>query len=284
LSYLAPLPVFISALGWSHRSGLVATLVGGLATGLALRPEAGLAFALGAALPAWWIAYLALLGRPDTSGRMEWYPVGRLLLWSALAAALVTFAAVFTLGDGTYESYEAGLRQGIESVLKGVAAPPPGDLQGMVEPLIDAVPFIASVVFAFVYILNLWLAARTVRTSQRLPREWPFLPATAMPQVSLALLAGAVLVSLMPGFVGVAGLTLLGALVVAFSMQGLSFMHHISAGRPGRIGLLSVIYVLIVFVAYMILPLLALLGMADAAFALRNRLGPGSSGPNLPAT
>jgi hypothetical protein len=289
LSYLAPLPILIAALGWHHRSGIVAILTGGLATAVALRPEAGLAFALGAALPAWWIAYLALLGRPDGSGRMEWYPLGRLLLWIAIAASLVTFAGVFALGDGSYEGYRSGLRQGIESVLQAPSAPPasgtpPGGIGSVVETLVDAVPFIASAVFTLVFTLNLWLAAKTVRTSQRLPRDWPFLPATTLPHTALALLAGAIVGSFLPGFIGVAGLSLAGALVIVFSLQGLSFLHQATVGRPGRVGLLSVVYVLAVFVGHTVLPMLAVLGMADAAFSLRNRFGSGGPGPNLPST
>src|ERR687890_2323350 len=73
LSYVAPRPVLIGALGWNHRSGLVATAGGGLALALVFRPEAGLAFAIGSALPAWWLAYLGLLVRPGPNGSLEWY-------------------------------------------------------------------------------------------------------------------------------------------------------------------------------------------------------------------
>ncbi|MFN3673995.1 MAG: hypothetical protein ACK4VM_18990, partial [Bosea sp. (in: a-proteobacteria)] len=59
----APLPIFIASLGWNHRSGLVATAAGAIAVAIALVPSAGAAFAVIIALPAWWIAYLALLAR-----------------------------------------------------------------------------------------------------------------------------------------------------------------------------------------------------------------------------
>src|SRR5215218_9887174 len=107
LSLVAPLPILIAALGWNHRAGLVATLAGAGAVALAFRPTAGLAYALGWALPAWWLAYLTLLARPQSDGAPEWYPLGRLLLWIAATAALVTLIGMAALGGGDYETFRA---------------------------------------------------------------------------------------------------------------------------------------------------------------------------------
>ncbi|MGH6806373.1 MAG: hypothetical protein ACREEJ_05895, partial [Ensifer adhaerens] len=41
----APLPIFIAALGWNHRAGLVATAAGAIAGMIALSFAAGLNFA-----------------------------------------------------------------------------------------------------------------------------------------------------------------------------------------------------------------------------------------------
>ncbi|HEV2603383.1 MAG TPA: DUF2232 domain-containing protein [Microvirga sp.] len=287
LSYVAPLPVLITALGWNHRSGLVAAVAGGLATALAFRFEAGLAFVVGSALPAWWVAYLALLGRPNADGTMEWYPVGRLLLWVAAAAALVTLAGVMALGSGDYEGYRTALRTSLAAILRSGATPPPqgaapDTVENLVDTLVSAVPYIASAVFALVFTLNLWLAARVVQTSQRLIRPWPYLPATAMPRQALLLMAGAIVLSLAPGFIGVAGLSLAGALTIAFALQGLAFVHETTRGRNARVAILTGLYVLIVFVGHTVLPLLAVLGMADIAMALRQRLASRAAGPKTP--
>src|SRR5580704_13223540 len=103
LFYLAPLPLMVAALAW----GPLCASVGGIAAAIGLGAIFGLpyclAFALTVALPAWWLGHLALLGRPlgggGSSGNgaapvvLEWYPVGRLLLWIAGFAALNTMAA-----------------------------------------------------------------------------------------------------------------------------------------------------------------------------------------------
>ena len=93
LFYLAPLPLMVAALGW----GPLAPRIGGIAAAFGLGAIFGLpyciAFAITVALPAWWLGHLALLGRPVPRRRrqrrvagcaeLEWYPVGRILLWIA---------------------------------------------------------------------------------------------------------------------------------------------------------------------------------------------------------
>src|ERR1019366_3166934 len=107
LFYLAPLPLMVAALGW----GPLAATIGGIAAASGLGAIFGLpyciAFVVTVALPAWWLGHLGLLGRPldhdTTAGNggtpvapvLEWYPVGRVLLWIAGFAALTTMAALF---------------------------------------------------------------------------------------------------------------------------------------------------------------------------------------------
>src|SRR5665647_2528980 len=111
LFYLAPLPLMVAALGW----GPLSATIGGIAAACGLGAIFGLpyciAFVVTVALPAWWLGHLALLGRPAApaiaSGNgaaavapdLEWYPVGRVLLWIAGFAALTTMAALLTLGS-----------------------------------------------------------------------------------------------------------------------------------------------------------------------------------------
>src|SRR5271154_4963883 len=110
LFYLAPLPLMVAALGW----GPLSATIGGIAAATVLGTIFGLpyciAFVVTVALPAWWLGHLALLGRPIAGGippgdgsppaapALEWYPVGRILLWVAGFAALTTMTALLTLG------------------------------------------------------------------------------------------------------------------------------------------------------------------------------------------
>jgi hypothetical protein len=284
LCFIAPLPIFIAALGWSHRCGLIATVAGGLGLAAALTLTAGLAFALGWALPAWGLAYLALLGRPTATG-MEWYPLGRLLLWIAGTAALITLIGVIAIGDGSYEGYRRVVQQLFEQFLSAREQAPAGPAPSEITSFIlSALPFFFAFNFVLVLALNIWLAARAVKISERLPRPWPFIPGLAMPKIAIGLLAVSIAVSFLPGFIGTFGMALTGALLAAFALQGLVFIHDVSQARPGRPFLLSMVYVVTFLASSLVMPLLALLGLADVAFTLRNRFRSGSAGPEIPPT
>jgi hypothetical protein len=293
LSVVLSLPIFIAALGWNHRAGLVATAAGALALTLAFKFTPGAIFAIGWGLPAWWLAYLALLGRPQpdgsgANGALEWYPTGRLLFWAALTAAFVILAGAVAIGGGDHEAYRGVLRGNFEALLRDMTRTPAGEpippirgipAEDLANGVVTALPFAMGWTLAFVLVINLWLAGRVVAISQRLIRPWPFTPATALPRLALGTLAGAVAAAFLPGFIGVAGIALMGALGAAFALQGLAFVHDTTQGKPGRGALIAATWFLAIFIGHIAWPLLAVAGLADAAIGLRRRLAAGGPGP-----
>ncbi len=252
LSYLAPLPVFIAALGWRHHAGLIAAAAGAFALALALRLQVGAAFGLGVALPAWGIAYLALLGRVDERGQTEWYPLGRLMLWIVGTAALVALTGAVAIVATT---------------------------------LAEWAPLVVGASFVPMLALNLWLAAKAVHLSGRLPRPWPYLPGMAMPREALALLAGAILVSiLIGGFTGFFARALFGGLVSALLLNGLASMHQLSIGKPWRLGALTGVYLALLLGSTIIAPAIALFGLIDCLFRLRGNIVPPPTPPTPTTT
>jgi hypothetical protein len=295
LFLLAPIPILIVTLGWDHRSGVVAAAVGGLALALALSPLEGSSFALGTALPAWWLGYLALLGRPDAGGTMEWYPLGRLLAWIAAIAAFTVLGSVLT-SFSDYETFQNRWRRAVELLLRRQTNTPEGsplpDIGGVpASAIIAQAPTIAPIVAGQMLVLTLtfylWAGAKIVAVSGRLPRPWPFIPATAMPRSTVVMLAAAIVMMNLDGFVRLFGLGVFGALLAAFSLQGLAALHQLTMGRAGRGALLWVAYLLIVFTQGLLLLPLTLFAVADSAFGIRRRLNLPSaprnaSGPPTP--
>ena len=97
LFYLSPLPVLIAGIGWNYVAGLIAALFATACLALLLDAYFALAFIVGVGLPAWWLGYLALLARPadgTSSGALEWYPAGRIVLWTAVAGAAAIVIAI----------------------------------------------------------------------------------------------------------------------------------------------------------------------------------------------
>ncbi|WP_232628850.1 DUF2232 domain-containing protein [Methylobacterium sp. Leaf118] len=311
LLYLfAPLPILIVGLGWSHRASLAAAVSGALALAVVISPYLGLAFAAYLALPAWWLAYLALLGRTGPDGTLEWYPTGRLLAWVAGTAALA-FVAIAVIASPDHATFRAQIEQMSRRIVdmqvqrgripppaqgaaqgtgQGGTAPAPGasrpesgggeaspeapkagdDIAGEVAGALAMVaPALAAQGLAVLFTLYLWAAARIVQVSGRLHRPWPDLPATAMPRSVLLVLAGAVLLALAPGYVGMLGIALIGALSAAFALQGLAAFHDRSRGRPGRLALLIGLYVVLFLTQGVAMLALVLFGIADTALDRR---------------
>lgn len=307
LSYAAPLPIIIVALGWHHLVGLLAAAIGALALSIGLRSSAGIAFALGPALPAWCLAYLALLarpGRPEASGAgpeampaLSWLTVGRLLFWTGVAGGFIALAAAVGLGGGDYGQFRTTLNRVTETLLRlelqgGAGRPPGADAppSGLVSVLVAIAPAVAGCVFSVALALNLWLAGKVVALSGRLPRPWPRARDARMDVTALGAFAAAILLAFGPGFLGVGGRALAGGLAMMFALQGLGLLHLATRGRSGRTALLTLAYILAIFFGGTFLPLLALAGMVDTATSFRRRFheppdnGPPRGGPQHPPT
>jgi Predicted membrane protein (DUF2232) len=288
LFYLAPLPILIAALGWSHLSGLIAAVVASVCLGLVFGPLFFFAFLLGIAVPAWWLGYLALLARPG--GEVEWYPPGRLVLWAAALAAGVVAIALLQIGGDT-DTIRNGLKEALGRLLRletGGAPDEPLSLPGIAEPerlielLAIMLPPVAAGCGALTLVLNLWIAGRVVDLSGRLKRPWPDIPGMTFPRYAPALLALAIAAAFVPALVGLIATLFAGTLSIAFTLLGLAVLHAITRGVPGRTAILGGAYAAVFVLGW---PALAavLLAIADMIFGWRARAA-GRGPPPVPRT
>jgi hypothetical protein len=287
LYLLSPIPVLIVSLGWNHRAGLIAAAVGGAAIAVFLSPLSGLGFVIVTALPAWWLSYLALLGRPAEDGTVEWYPVGRLLAWVAATAALTIVAASIISTGGDYAKFHDNAREVSQAFVN--LQFPPGAPEGidpeMREDIVDWIarltPFLSAQGFTLALTLYLYTAGKIVSLSKRLPRPWPDIAKLRMPRtVGILLVLGVALAALMPAtFLGVFGIGLVGALFTAFAFQGLAIIHDRTRGRAFRPIILTGLYVLLFVTQGILMVVLSLFGLADTVFGFRRSSGAGSNPP-----
>jgi hypothetical protein len=294
LFYLAPLPLMVAGLGW----GPLTATIGGISAAIGLGAVFGLpyciAFVLTIALPAWWLGHLALLGRPVTTGTsagngaapaapaMEWYPTGRILLWTTGFAALTTMAALFTLG-GDAATISGALRRGLLRIV-GVrgAAPATGDTEQFIDALAAIAPAAAAVVAMMTLTLNLWLAAKITATSGRLHRPWPDLKTAALPPMTLAALSLALALCFTGGLLAMLGQIASAALMMAYALIGFAVLHTLTLAMKSRTLWLSATYAVVLVFGWPAVAMVGL-GLADAVFGFRQRYLQRRTPPPVPA-
>jgi hypothetical protein len=281
LFYLAPLPLMMAALGW----GPLSATIGGIAAATGLGAIFGLpyciAFVVTIALPAWWLGHLALLGRSMSNGAsaadgassgapaVEWYPVGRILLWITGFAALTTMAALLTLGNDA-ATITGALRRGLLRIIGPRNAASTGETEQWIDALVTIAPVAAAIVAMMTLTLNLWLAAKITATSGRLHRPWPDLKSAELPRMTLAALSVAIAFCFTGGLLAILAQTVTAGLMMAYALTGFAVLHTLTLAWKSRALWLSCTYAIVIVFSWPILAMVVL-GLADAIFGFRQR-------------
>jgi hypothetical protein len=290
---LAPLPLMVAAIGW----GPLCATIGGIGAAAVLGSIFGLpyciTFTIAVALPAWWLGHLALLGRPVANGVpsgddaapvapvLEWYPVGRILLWISVSAALTTTVALLALGTDAV-SITNGLRRGLLLMIGSPDARAAGEIEQLVDTLVKIMPAGAAIGAMMMLTLNLWLAAKITATSGRLHRPWPDLKMAALPPLTLAALCAAIAFCFAGGLLAILAQILTTVLMLAYALTGLAVLHTLTLALKGRALWLGCTYAIVVLFVWPVAAM-AILGLADAIFGLRQRYLQGRP-PPLPVS
>jgi hypothetical protein len=281
LFYLAPLPIMIAGLGWSHWAAMTAAIAGAIGLGAVFGTVFLLAFAAGAGFPAWCLGYLAMLARPGAStngsgqgaASFEWYPPGRLVVWAAVLGVLVVIVAIPNFGIDA-DSFRAGLRDALNAIMRvnnGTPARTGGNTERLLEILVNAIPPAAAVLATITNLLNLWLAGRVVKFSGRLARPWPHLSSMTFPPLMTAALGVAIILSFLDGMLGIVGGIVAASLLLVYGVLGFAVLHVITQGMSARPFVLSITYAGVILLGWPMLAL-CLLGLVDTAIGLRGRI------------
>ena len=270
---LAPLPLMVVGLVW----GPLSAAVGGIAATVVIAALFGLpyciAFALVNVLPAWWLAHLVLLARQrggvaaaGPNEELEWYPVGRILIWILIFATIITAATLMMMGTDA-AAIQSTIRKGWVELLEttGVALN-----DSTLDTLVVMAPMGAEMAAMAMLTLNLWLAAKIAATSGRLHRPWPDLKSIALPAVTIAALFAAVVCCFAGGLLAILAQVLTAGLSIVYAMTGFAVLHTLTLAMKSRALWLGCAYAVVAGFAWALLAV-ALLGVADAVFGLRQR-------------
>ena len=288
LGYLAPLPLFFA--GLTHGvtavgiAGVVGTLVSAV-NGLL----AGGVYLVTFAAPVVLVVRQALLARPATeasgtaeiSNDLEWYPVGRLVLWLAGWALGLFGMALLLTADR-----EGGLPGMLQPLLvQFLAAMPQGaadqaaDLPAVAKRLASLMPAVFGVSWLVMMTINGTLAQGMASLLKQNRRPTPVYRALTLSRpLAVALVAALLGAFLLPGDVGFIGGTVAAILAFPFFLQGLAVVHGLATrvALPGLV--LAAFYAVLVVAGALVGILVVILGFIEEWAGFRRRFaGAGAS-------
>lgn len=284
LFVLTPLPLALAALGWGVSAGLAAAISGAAIISL-LVPGliAGILFSVVFALPVVWVARLAIMSRPidgsDPAGALEWFPLGRLLLHSAMAVVAGIVVGGFITGyDPAVIAREAtnAFLAFMTDLEPSQPAPTQESVEAFVNLYVALLPFTFSAFMLGILVFNLWLGGVIARSSGKLkrPKEplWMVQPPN---EIVIAFGLALVLAIVLSGPVAYIAAVVAGAFGFALALVGLAVIHAVTRGMAGRGLILTGTYVL-TFFAGLPMILFTVLGGAETFLNLRARRSAGA--------
>jgi hypothetical protein len=284
---LAPMPLMVASLAWGPLCGTIGGIFAILSLAATFGMPTAIGFAVADALPAWWLGHLVLLGRPvtgalpqaDGAPDLEWYPIGRVLVWIAAIAALITMASLLSIGTDAATISDT-LRRSFVRTLRAVTGSEISDTDAGVHVFVAVVPVVVAMSCVTTLAFNLWLAAKVAATSGRLRRPWPDLTTTALPPMTLVALCVALAACFGGGLIGMFAEAVAAALLTAYALTGFAVLHTLTFALKSRALWLGAAYAAVVILFW---PLIAMviLGLADAVFGFRKRF-PRNRPPPLP--
>ncbi len=250
---LGALPIYVAALGWGGRAGIVATVVIVVFVALASELSAALLIAMTVAAPAALAGFQANLAQNDgrEGGTLVWYPLSQILFWITLmiAAAIIVFGLMLDfdpvrLGPVITENFQSQLPE-----IEGRPGISMEEITRANVVILSMLPFLMPSIWIGIHVLNLLLGMRITRRLGVLARPpEDIADGLVLPKFSLALmivvLVGTIMTSAPVNYVFSVGA---GALTMAYSIAGLAAMHKaIRSWKTGRQQVLFLTYAMII--------------------------------------
>jgi Predicted membrane protein (DUF2232) len=286
LFFLTPLPLVLAGLGWGWPTAALAGVFGTALITIAGGPVLGLGFFASHALPVAVLSHLALLSRAASPGgntdevALEWYPPGRLVLWAALFAGLLTIGMLLMLG-ADLEELRAALRGFIDKIIaNNLPKSPdgqtlaPAEIEALTDTTLALLPAASAFSWMSSLLFNFWIGGRITLASGQLARPWPDLAALDYPRGTSIVFAATLLATSLEGYAGTAASSLAGALFLAYVLVGLAIVHFMTRGSTWRPFILWALYAGLFLGNVWTGVAVAMLGLADTILQLRQRFPP----------
>lgn len=286
LVYFAAFPLFIAGLGWGAVTAALGAAVMTIGFLIIFGWKASLAVGLSAGTAPVLLSWLALKNRPassapseegevaDAGSGVEWYPEGRLVIWTALLSAALSVLVILALGP-TVDQFRATVAEALKPLFDAMAQQPNSPTTEQTEQVrtfvLAALPAVLSGVWCVSTMINMWLAGSVLRKSGAGLRPWAPFSQLAFPRWAIWVLSGSAVLTFLPGTFGAFAWVFTASLMLAYAILGLAVMHGLLDGHPLRTVLLLVFYFSLLFLSAIAIVPLIMLGMFDQSFNLRKR-------------
>lgn len=282
LFFLTPLPVAIAGFGWGWASAAIASIAAAASVAVFGGPRAALFHILALGVPVAVFSYLILLSRPvtvpsatgsDETTTLEWYPLGRIVAWTALWAGVVAALGLLTTSTDV-EGLRTALGQTLDRMMSGPALGAGRELtkqekDAFISLMTLVFPWALSSMWLAIAIVNLWVAGHVTRLSGRLMRPWPDLSSIALPPVMPLAFGGALALTFLPGMPGLVASGFASAFMFAFMLLGLAILHGLTRGMGLRPFILSLVYTSLIFLSPFSSLIVAMIGLAEPFLRLK---------------
>lgn len=269
---IAGLPIAIASLGWTPIAGAVAAIVGAVAIFAFLSPLGAAEFLLLIALPMIWLSRLAGLSR-KIGEKLEWFPLGRILIHAAAAVVLGLTASGLLVGFNP-DTMASGL---VDPLSDWFANNPDierpltrEEIELLVKVNISLMPYLFAAIVLITSVLNLWLAGLITHASGRLVRPREQLWTVVLPPTAAAIFVIALVTSFLPFPIGDIAALITGAFGCALVLLGFAVLHALTIGNNARTALLTLTYVLSFFLGFPIMAVI-MIGLGETVLHFRAR-------------
>ncbi len=286
-TYLSQLPLFLVGLSLGLTPATIACIVaaGAIAVG-AIAVGANFAavglFCVLSAAPVLILVRQGLVSRPGTqAGTVEWYPPGLLLSWLT-GYGLVLFAITLVAFLGSEGGIDGAARAYIEATLGNIsAAGADPRFDHMIQSIIPYFPSFVMTAWLVMVIINAALAQNMLTHFKRNRRPSPKFADLELPGWMTIGLAATLLVSLMPGRIGVIGLNAAIIIGLPFFFLGLAVIHGVSHRFGVRRLFLLVFYAILILFGWPPITLVAGLGFVEQWAHFRRRFATTGTGREI---
>tara|TARA_B100000900_G_C20566456_1_gene711333 strand:+ start:652 stop:1581 length:930 start_codon:yes stop_codon:yes gene_type:complete len=272
LFLLCPLPLYFIGILFGYRYAIIAAIPAIIIIytyGLSI----AIAYFLLFAAPVIYLSYLMGLNKQSGSETNDtiWYPLSLIFSKIITLAIILCIFGILFLGSNIIEYNNT-----ISMIYSDVYQIRP-DLEQAIQlnniALMSAsLPSILVTFWIIILTVNLWIAIKLAKRIHNNGRIWDGFDEISLPRNYIYLLIAFLLLAFIsPGILKVMSITGATAILVGYSINGLSVLHNVTKNFNLRPLLLTTLYILVLLFVPFIIPV-TILGILDYKNNLRNKI------------